>query len=316
MLTDGHINDSYLVSTGDGDGYVLQRINLAVFPDPQAMSSNLLAVHRHLGGRLVPDPVAAPDGEWLLREGGEVWRASRRVPLAGPCPDLTPKTAWQAGSLIGRFHAALADFDPAQLAVTLPHFHDLRSRVDALGSVVEADPCGRAEKAGHEIDRAFDAAPLAEVAEDLVPNVPLRVAHNDAKLDNILFRDGEAVCLVDLDTLMPGQWFWDVGDLLRSASTAAPEDCADTDAISADPELYDAVIDGYLDAVPPGVLTRDERAALGIAGALSTYEQGVRFLTDWLAGDPYFRTTRPDQNLDRARAQLRLLSTLPGPGAP
>jgi Phosphotransferase enzyme family len=314
-LTDGHIHDSYLVRTEEGDGYVLQRINLAVFPDPDAVCSNIRAVHRHLGGRFVPDPVTGPDGKWLLRQGEEIWRASRRVPSAGPCEEVTRESAWQAGSLLGRFHAGLADFDAAQLSVTLPHFHDLRSRLDALASAVEDDPCGRVTSARREIEEALDAAPLAEVADDLVAKVPLRAAHNDAKLDNILFRDGEAVFLVDLDTLMPGQWFWDAGDLLRTASSTAAEDTPDAESVFVDRELYDAVLGAYLESVPEGLLGRDERAALYVAGALVTYEQGVRFLTDWLAGDRYYRTTRPGQNLDRARAQLRLLSTMPGPGA-
>ena len=315
VLADGHINDSYLVRTGDDDGYVLQRINLAVFPDPDAISSNIQAVHRHLGGELVPDPVPAADGGWLHRDRDEVWRALRRVPSAGPCAELTPKSAWQAGSLLGRFHASLADFDPIQLAVTLPHFHDLRSRLDELGSVVEADPCGRVEGARHQIDQALDGSELADLADDLASKVPRRVAHYDAKLDNFLFRAGEAVCLVDLDTLMPGQWFFDVGDLLRTASTTAPEDCPDAEAVSVDPELYDAVIHGYFESMPEGLLTCDERVALQVAGTLVTWEQALRFLTDWLAGDRYYRTTRPEQNLDRARAQLHLLSSMPGPGA-
>jgi Ser/Thr protein kinase RdoA (MazF antagonist) len=312
-LTDGHINDSYLVRTADDDGYVLQRLNLAIFTDPDAVSSNILAVRRHLGGGLVPEPVLGPDGEWLLRDGEEVWRASRRVPSAGPCEGSTPQSARQAASLLGKFHAGLADFDAAQLEVTLPHFHDVRSRLDALRSEVGTDRCGRAESARREIDEALDLAPLADVAQHLVEEVPLRAAHYDAKLDNFLFRDGEAVCLVDLDTLMPGQWLWDVGDLLRTASTTAAEDCPDTETVAVDPELYDAVLTGYLEAIPTGVLSRDERAALYTAGVLSTYEQAVRFLTDWLSGDRYFRTMRPGQNLDRARAQLKLLSTLPGP---
>lgn len=315
VLTDGHINDSFLVRTGDDDGYVLQRINLAVFPDPEGISSNIEALHRHLRGELVPDPVPAPDGGWLLRDGDQLWRAFGRVPGAGPCRESTPKSAWQAGSFLGRFHARIADFDPTQLAVTLPRFHHLRSRLDELTSVVAADPCGRVESARDEIDRALDGSSLADVAEDLTSKVPRHVAHYDAKLDNFLFRDDEAVCLVDLDTLMPGQWFFDVGDLLRTASTTAPEDCPDAESVSVDSELYDAVIDGYLESMPEGLLTGDERGALHVAGALVTYEQALRFLTDWLAGDRYYRTTRPGQNLERARAQLRLTSSLPGPGS-
>ncbi len=314
VLTDGHINDSYLVRTAT-DEYVLQRINRSVFPDPEGMCSNILAVHRHLGGGLIPDLVLVPGGEWQLRDGEEIWRASCRVPSAGPCTELIPDIACQAGSLLGRFHAGVGDLDPARLAVTLPNFHELRSRLGALRAEVDADRCGRVGDARSEIELALAAAPLADVAEELVGKVPLRAAHYDAKLDNMLFRDGEAICLVDLDTLMPGQWFWDVGDLLRTAGTTAAEDTPDSEGVSVDTELYDAVLAGYVGALPPGLLSRDERAALCVAGALVTFEQGVRFLTDWLAGDRYYRIDRPSQNLERARTQLRLLATMPGPGA-
>ena len=177
-----------------------------------------------------------------------------------------------------------------------------------------ADPCGRVKGVGAEIEAAFAAAPLAAIADDLVARVPRRVAHNDAKLDNVLFRGDDAVCLVDLDTVMPSAWFWDVGDLLRTASTRAAEDEPRVGRSVVEPELYQAVVAGYREADAPA--TGAEADALEHAGAIVTYEQALRFLTDWIAGDVYFRTTRPDQNRDRARAQLGLLASMPGTVAP
>ena len=191
---------------------------------------------------------------------------------------------------------------------TLPGFHDPRRRLDALRAAMATDPCTRAASARDEIERVLGAAPLVDRAADLLARVPRRVAHNDAKLDNVLFRGDEAVCLVDLDTIMPGAWFWDIGDLLRTAATRSEED----DPYAAvDPQLYRAVVDGYRRAAAQ-VLDPDELDAVESAGAIVTFEQAVRFLTDWIDGDVYYRTTRPGQNLDRARAQLRLLESMPG----
>ena len=228
-----------------------------------------------------------------------------------PPETVTPAVAERAGALLGRFHAEVAGLDPAGLTVTLPGFHDLGGRLDALRAVLEADPAGRAAGAAREIDRTLGTQWLVGLADDLTRGVPRRVAHNDAKLDNILFREGAALCLVDLDTIMPGAWFWDVGDLLRTAATTAREDEPRAAGVRVDPELYDRVLAGYRRAATTS--TDVELEALGAAGAVVTYEQAVRFLTDWLAGDVYFKTTRPGQNLDRARTQLALLASMPGP---
>jgi Ser/Thr protein kinase RdoA (MazF antagonist) len=304
----GHINETFLVATSAGD-LVLQRLNLAVFPDPDGLTANIAAVHRHLGGALMPEPVPTVDGDWLLGDGTGVWRAWRRVPQARPVAVATPAAARAAGRLVGRFHRGVADLDPAALVETLPGFHDPARRLAALRAAVAADPCGRAAGVRSEIAAAEAGAPLAALGADLSVRVPRRVAHYDAKLDNVLFAaSGEAVCLVDFDTLMPGAWLWDAGDLLRSAATPAAED---DPAARVDQGLYRAVLDGYRLGADD-VLTADERAALDHAGAIVTYEQAVRFLTDWVAGDVYYRISRPEQNLDRARAQFSLLASMPG----
>jgi len=311
----GHINETFLVETPMGE-YVLQRLNTAVFPDPDAVTSNILVVHRSVQGAFMPEPVAAPDRRWLVWDGSDPWRVWRRTagaPVAGDAASAA--MLHDAGRLLGRFHAVLADLDPAGLTETLPGFHDPARRLDALRAVMAADPCSRVATVPDEIAMALEGESLAEVAADLSAGVPRRVAHFDAKLDNILFADGEAVALVDFDTVMPGAWFWDVGDLLRSGATTAAEDEPDPDRAVVAPERYRAIVDGYRQgiATAAGVAQAAELDAIEVAGAIVTYEQAVRFLTDWIAGDVYYRISRPGQNLDRARNQFRLLASMPRP---
>jgi len=232
----------------------------------------------------------------------------QRVRGAAPVSEATPARAASAGQLLGRFHTLVADLDPTALAETLPSFHDPARRLAALQHALTADIRERAASVRDEIETLFAAAPLADRADALTRAVPRRVAHYDAKLDNVLFRGDEAVALVDLDTVMPGAWFWDVGDLLRTAAATAPED--DPEHSMIDAERHQATLTAYRRSASD-VLDPAEADALEDAGAIVTFEQAVRFLTDWLEGDVYYRTARPDQNLDRARAQLRLLAAMP-----
>jgi Ser/Thr protein kinase RdoA (MazF antagonist) len=307
----GLINDTFLVTTRTGGEYVLQRINRSVFGDPTSLMRNVAIVSAHLGGRFVPDLVPSRGGGWIVADADETWRAWRRIADARTIHHLTPARVASAGQLLGRFHAALADLAPSMLTETIPSFHNPSHRLALLRSAVAADPVGRASGVAAEIETAFAYASLAALADDLQLRVPARVAHNDAQLANILFRGEAAVCLVDLDTVMPTAWFWDVGDLLRTASTSAAEDDPDPERQVADPALVHAILDGYragaASAVAPGTAEDD---ALTAAGLLITYEQALRFLTDWILGDVYYRTTRTRQNLDRARAQLALLTSL------
>lgn len=310
----GHINDTFLAETASGD-LVLQRVNAAVFPDPDAVMANIIAVHGHVQGRLMPEPVATPDGKWLVFEGPRSWRAWRRSPGAPlAAAEASPAALSDAGALLGRFHALLAGLDPARLTETLPRFHDPDRRLADLRAAIAADPCGRVMTVGEEIDTALAAEPLVEVAAALTARVPRRAAHFDAKLDNILFDGDDALALVDFDTVMPGAWFWDIGDLLRSGATTAAEDEPLTDRVVVAPERYQAIVDGYRQGLSgSGVAEAAELEAVDAAGAIVTYEQAVRFLTDWIAGDVYYRIRRPEQNLDRARAQFRLLASMPRP---
>jgi Ser/Thr protein kinase RdoA (MazF antagonist) len=310
----GHINETFLVEGRSGD-LVLQRINTAVFPDPEAVTANISAVHRHLGGAFMPEPVTTLDGEPLAWDGERPWRAWRRV-RGAPRPAAAASSAvlGNAAALVGRFHAGLADLDPAGLTETLPGFHDPGRRLEALRAVIAADPCGRVATVEPEIETALGSEHLVRVAADLTARVPRRICHFDAKLDNILFDGGDAVCLVDFDTVMPGAWFWDVGDLLRSAATPAGEDEPDLDRVAVEPGRYGAIAGGYRQSLAAsGVGVPAEVDAIDVAGAIVTYEQAVRFLTDWIAGDVYYRIRRPEHNLDRARNQLRLLASMPPP---
>jgi Ser/Thr protein kinase RdoA (MazF antagonist) len=312
----GLVNDTFLVHTR-ADDYVLQRINTVVFRDPVALMQNVVTVAEHLSGRFVPQLVAARHGDWVVDDATGTWRMWRRVPDAAPCVDLTPDRVRSAARLIGRFHLAVGDLPPDSLTRTIPHFHDPARRVSRLRDAIAADPCGRVELVAAEIAYALGAEELGKKAAELVSHLSPQIAHNDAQMNNILFRADEAVCLVDLDTVMPTARFWDVGDLLRSASTHGAEDDPDPRHNTVDPMLYRAAIDGYRDAVAPVVEKGSvEDAALQLAGPLITYEQALRFLTDYVLGDVYYRTTRPGQNLDRARAQLGLLSSMQGTVTP
>lgn len=310
----GHINETFLVESAAGE-YVIQRINTAVFADPEAVVANIVVVYRHLRGALMPEPVPTPAGQWLAWNGSDPWRAWRRAPGRPlKSAEASPGALRAAGGLLGRFHGLVANLDPDGVSETLPGFHNPGRRLAALRAVIAEDPCGRVTTVRDEIEMAEAAEPLVGVAADLTRRVPRRVAHFDAKLDNILFHDDGAVALVDLDTVMPGAWFWDVGDLLRSGATTAAEDEPQPDRVTVAPERYQAIVDGYREAlVGAGVSDRAELDAVDAAGAVVTYEQAVRFLTDWIAGDVYYRISRPAQNLDRARAQFRLLASMPRP---
>jgi Ser/Thr protein kinase RdoA (MazF antagonist) len=308
----GHINETFLATTEAGD-YVVQRINRSVFHDPLMLVDNVATVSTHLQGAFVPEPVAVRGGGWLVHRGEDAWRAWRRVVGAETIAVPTPARVRSAAHLLGRFHAGLAELPPDRVGEVLPDFHAPARRLTLLQEIVAADPRGRVRGVNDVVAAAFAAAPLAEIAGVLVPRVPRRVAHNDAKLDNVLFDGDEAVCLVDLDTLMPSAWFWDVGDLLRTGSTRAAEDEPQAERAVVDLELHASILAGYRAGLSEGAEpTPAEDEALELAGAIVTYEQALRFLTDWIAGDVYYRTTRPGQNRDRACAQLGLLASMPG----
>ncbi len=321
----GHINRSWLVTPGR---FLLQRINPAVFPDGRLVLENVARVCDHLAvsaRRLgLPDPERAvlrlartADGRpGVQQPDGVCWRLLHYIEGAGSVEEArSPAQAEQAARAFGRFQRLLADYAGAPLAETIPGFHDTRLRLEQLTAAAHFDAPGRTRDVTAELRFATQRAGYADVLPPLVASgaVPRRVVHNDAKIANVLFDriTGAPLAVVDLDTVMPGTLLSDVGDLLRSTATAAPEDEPDPSRIVLSTERIARLLAGFL-AEAGAVLTPTERELLVFAGILLTYEQGMRFLTDYLNGDTYYRTTRPRHNLERARAQFRLVECLEG----
>jgi Phosphotransferase enzyme family len=320
----GHINASWRVATPGGDSYLLQRLNPQVFPDGAAVMRNVALVTRHLwdlaGGQ--PDAerrllrlLAREDGSvaWVAGDGAW-WRVFHFIDRSRTCfRATTAQQAQEVGRAFGRFQRMLQGYAGPPLAETIPRFHDTAGRLATLELTMAGDPAGRVAAVAAELGFARSRADYASVFPPLIASgaLPSRIVHNDAKAANVLFdaASGEALAVIDLDTVMPGTLLSDVGDLFRSIASPTDEDERDLACIGVRPPLVAALAAGFLGACGAG-LTDAERSHLVFAGLLLTYEQGVRFLTDHLAGDCYYRISRPGQNLDRARAQFRLLESL------
>ena len=309
-LPGGHIHSSWRVQAG-GRGWVLQRMNTAVFADPDAVMGNLRVLAARVSN--VVAPVRTVEGGVLWRGDSGVWRAFPFLEgTSAPRPPYTPVLARRLGMAFGSFHRDTADLDPALLVEVLPNFHDVARRLAQLGEVVAADPVGRVAGCAAElatIERRGWTGALA--GPWIAPAVPVRVAHFDAKADNVLLDDvtGLVRAVVDLDTAMPGSWLWDVGDLVRSAGCTVAEDARDPSSARLDLAVFGALLDGYRSVVAP-LLTRVEERGLVAAPLVATFEQAVRFLADHLAGDTYYRVAREGHNLERARVQLALLGSM------
>jgi Ser/Thr protein kinase RdoA (MazF antagonist) len=323
----GHINDTYRVDVhragGETRSFLLQRLNPDVFRRPDLLMENVARVTRHVtlaaqaAGRTSPlAPLVLTDhgADWLADPTGGVWRMFVFVPGAVVRERAqSPADCEAAGRAFGGLLVLLANWDNAPLHETIPGFHDTRARLAQLAAAVRSDVAGRVAGARAELESIAEARGLADVLPPLLASgdVPVRVAHNDAKLANVLLdaRIGAPVCVVDLDTVMPGSALYDFGDLVRSTVSPTTEDDVDLSRVAVNPEFFAALARGYL-AAAGAVLTARERELLVFAGQLITFEQAVRFLTDHLAGDEYYRIDRPGQNLDRARTQLALLRSL------
>jgi N-acetylhexosamine 1-kinase len=306
----GHIHRNFLV-TCSGGRYVLQHLNESVFPDLDAVLSNVERVVAHLKARsrTAPELVGTHSGALRLRTtDGSAWRAFRYLEGTVARDTVTrPADAFEAARAFADYVVALGDLPNPPLIETVERFHDLDRRLADLDEVAWADPVGRRTAVHHQLDRVRRLGPqLAEARDTGDPEVPLRIVHNDAKLSNVLFDadTGLATCVVDLDTTMPGQVQHDVGELVRSATTHAPEDAVDEAIVDFDLELLEALATGYVSGRLE--LAPSEVTAMALAGPLMAFENAVRFLTDHLAGDRYYTVIRPAQNLDRCRTQLRL----------
>jgi Ser/Thr protein kinase RdoA (MazF antagonist) len=309
-LEGGHIHENFQV-TCSGGRYVLQRLNDRVFPDLEAVVTNVERVVAHLRakGRSGPKLVETRDGA-LSFHGADAstWRAFCYLEGTVGRRTLTgPDDAYEAARAFADYLVALTDFPAPPPAVTIERFHDLVHRRDGLEAVAAADPVGRRSGVREELDRARSLGDLVAERLRAAPGRPcMRIVHNDAKLSNVRFdiTTGRAACVVDLDTTMPGHVAYDVGELVRTVTTHAPEDAAEETTVDFDLDLLDALASGYFAARPP--VESSEVDAMSLAGPHMAVENAARFLADYLAGDRYFAVTRAEQNLDRCRTQLRL----------
>ena len=305
--------------------YLLQRINRNVFRDYERLMANADLVTRHLDSP-VRFEHTTHDLPYYRDEGGDVWRVMRFVPNSMPVPVPTgPEQAREAAVAYGEFAVGLSSLSPSSVEPTIPDFHNTPLRLERLRRASQ-EPAGSAKATGRTdaprgtgVDgrtRAREAASWLLEREDLAAfatrglssgRIPLRVCHNDAKADNVLVdRDtGRRLCVVDLDTVMPGSLLYDVGDLLRSAAATVGEDDPDLSRVGVRWRCAEAIVEGFAEAAAE-ILTTDERRYLEASGWLLATEQATRYLTDYLEGDHYYRVAYPEQNLDRVRNQIAL----------
>ena len=319
----GHINDTYLV-TCKGSGalarYILQHINRHVFRDPVAVMQNIERVTAHLarqdtgqpdGARRALELVPARDWRnWHVDAQGETWRAYRFIENARTYDTATSVgQAFQAARAFGRFQQQLSSLPPSRLLETIPDFHHTPKRFAALEQVISADAAGRAALAKPEIEFARARKSIASVLVDA--HLPERITHNDTKFNNVLLDDatGEAICVIDLDTVMPGLALYDFGDMVRTTTSPAAEDERDLSKVAMQFPFFEALVRGYLESAG-AFLTPAEKRFLAFSGKLITFEIGIRFLTDHLAGDTYFKVHRDGHNLDRCRTQFKLVESI------
>lgn len=320
----GHINDTYLATM---PRYILQRINTSIFRSPDELMENIENVTGFLREKLKKagedfergtlQVVPTKDGGRYYRLDEEnVFRVYRFVEGTKTIENSkTPEDLYEAGVGFGRFQKLLADFPVEKLHETIKDFHHTPRRVEALRQAIREDKAGRAGSVRPEIDFALENAAWADsVVKGMEEGrIPLRVTHNDTKINNILFdqESGKAVCVIDLDTVMPGSMLYDFGDALRMGGSTAAEDEVDLDKVWFDERAFEAFARGYLGEMREA-LTEDELALLPLSVKLMTYECGIRFLTDYLNGDTYFKIHREHHNLDRARNQFKLVADIAG----
>ena len=319
----GHINDTYcavFLEAGVPVRYILQRINNRVFKNPVAVMENIQRVTTHIAAQLaglqdsirrVLTLVPARDGcAWLVDEDGRHWRAYVFLEDARTYDAVESKEqAFQAGKAFGHFQQQLVGLPASLLHATIPDFHHTPKRFTALQQAISSDAVGRAILAKPEIEFAMARESITSVLLDA--NLPERVTHNDTKFNNVMLDDatGEGICVIDLDTVMPGLTLYDFGDMMRTTTSPAKEDEQDLSKVHMQLPVFEALVHGYLTSAG-SFLTKAEKQLLGFSGKLITFETGLRFLTDYLAGDTYFKVSREGHNLDRCRTQFKLIESM------
>lgn len=324
----GHINDTFCVlcqpQEGDCIRFVLQGLSSAAFPHPEELMENFIGITSYLRekvGAAGGDParetlslVKTRDGkDFYTDSNGKVWRLTPFIEDTDCFQSATPELFEASARAFGRFQYLLQGYPAETLHETIPHFHDTEDRFRKFQAALDADKLGRAKDIPDEIQFVLDRKADCSVALEALRSgkLPLRVTHNDTKLNNILIdrTTHEGICVIDLDTTMPGLSINDFGDSIRFGANHSREDEKDLSKVNFDIELYEVYTRGFLEGAQ-GVLTPAELEYLPWGARLMTLECGIRFLTDYLDGDHYFHIHYPEQNLDRCRTQFKLVKDM------
>lgn len=325
----GHINETYAATYSQGGTlvrYIHQKINQNVFKDPAAVMDNLVRVTRHLRAKLISrnekevtrkalTVVPTRDGQPSYRDDrGDYWRTFFFVERARTYEAVeSPNQAFEAGKAFGKFQGLLVDLPGKRLHETIPNFHNTRKRFETLQEAVGNDHCNRAKMAKPEIEFAWRHESIVDVLlkAQTKGKIPERITHNDTKFNNVMLDEasGKEMCVVDLDTVMPGLVLYDFGDMVRTTTSPTLEDESDLSKVQMQMPMFEALARGYLSAAGE-FLTKTEKSFLAFAGKLITFTIGIRFLADFLMGDIYFRVHRPEHNLERCRTQFKLVESI------
>ncbi|MBO5364065.1 MAG: aminoglycoside phosphotransferase family protein [Clostridia bacterium] len=321
---EGHINNTFLVNT-TGNRYILQRVNSDVFSHPEEVMDNIALVTEYLHKKIIAacgDPyretltlIPTKAGKhYLITDDGDLFRMYLFIGSAISYQQVeTPELFYRIAKAFGKFQNMLDGFPAEQLKETIPNFHNTVSRYENFKKSVSKDAVSRGAEVAKEIQFAMEREKDAGIIMDAISDgtVPLRVTHNDTKLNNILVDEatGEGICVIDLDTVMPGSMLFDFGDSIRFGASTAAEDEKDLDKVWMDLELFEQYAKGYIEELH-STMTEKELELLPMSAKLMTLECGIRFLGDYLDGDHYFRIHYPEQNLDRARTQFKLVADM------
>jgi Ser/Thr protein kinase RdoA (MazF antagonist) len=317
---DGHINDTYLAKADTK--FILQRINHSIFKNPEKLMENIQNVTEHLGKKIKEEGgdvtretltiIKTLDGKSFYKdEDGNYFRMYVFIDNATTYQKIeNPMHFYSAAKAFGKFQKNLADFPAESLYESIPNFHNTVSRFEDFKKAVEEDKMGRAKDVQKEIEFAFARAKDCGIIVDAIASgeVPVRVTHNDTKLNNVMIDDatGEGLCVIDLDTVMPGSLLYDYGDSMRFGTNNSDEDDKNLDNVFCRLDLFEAFTKGYMEELRE-TLTPKEIELLPFSAKLMTFECGIRFLGDHLNGDTYFKIHRENHNLDRARTQFKLV---------
>lgn len=324
----GHINSTYFIDCSSGEGlsrYVMQIVNTSIFKNPDQVMQNILHVTKHIENKLIATGgdakrgtlhvVFTKDGHYSYTDcEGQYWRAYKFVENATCYQAVESEEMFtKVGKAFGIFQRQLADFDASLLYESIPNFHNTEDRFNQFITAMEKDAAGRRTSVHEEIAFVLRRQDACSFINERIADgrIPLRVTHNDTKLNNIMLDNetGEGICVIDLDTVMPGSVLADFGDSIRFGASSAAEDETDLDKVYVRLEMFDAFAKGFIEGLDHS-LTEQEILALPMGAYILTLETGIRFLTDYLNGDTYFRTEYAQHNLDRARNQFKLVADM------